>query len=133
MADLTIKRFCYAPFGVYGMLSLPGGQRLYTVEKPWLGNRPGESCIPTGIYDCAPRYYYGGGYDAIEVLDVPNRSHILFHIANVPADVKGCIGVGVDTGWVKGQWAVTSSQNAFAEFMRQMDREFTLEIQTACD
>lgn len=126
--DLTITRFCWAPKGVYGKLELPDGQVLYTVENPWLDNKPSISCIPEGTYECRPRRYNRGGYEAVEITNVSGRSYILFHVANVPTDVEGCIGVGTDLGWVKGQWAVIASKVAFAEFMKHYNKKFKLKI-----
>lgn len=129
MDKLVLTRFCWSPYGVYGSLTLPDGQVLFTVERPWLENKPMVSCIPEGTYSCRPRYYNKGGYEAVEILEVPGRSYILFHVANSPGDVKGCIGLGTDLGWVHGQWAVVSSKNAFAEFMKYYQgKEFKLKI-----
>jgi hypothetical protein len=125
---ITLTRFAWTPFGTFGQISLPDGQTLFTVEQPWNENKTGESCIPQGKYECKPRPYYRGGYEAIEITKVPGRRYILFHIANVPADVRGCIGVGSHLGWVKGSWAVTSSRTSFIEFMRQLGDGFLLTI-----
>jgi hypothetical protein len=39
----------------------------------------------------SPRF----GPDTWQVQDVPDRTHILFHVANTSADVVGCIGCGI--------------------------------------
>ena len=90
---VLLRRFCNSEFGVFGDLILPDGQVLKTVERPWHDNQPSVSCIPAGIYECAPRPYYRGGYKAVEVKDVLNRSHILFHRGNTMRDVRGCIAI----------------------------------------
>lgn len=113
---LTLIRFCSAPFGTFGYLDI-AGVRLYTVERPWLDNERNVSCIPPGHYRCAPRRFFRGGYDAIEVLDVPDRTHILFHKANLPRHVEGCIGVGAQLGCLGGEWAVLRSAEGFGELM----------------
>lgn len=33
-----------------GVLTLPDGQEIYTLERPWLDNEPSVSCIPEGQY-----------------------------------------------------------------------------------
>ena len=38
--------------------------------------------IPTGQYSASKRMYNKGGYMAIEIQNVPGRSHILIHIGN---------------------------------------------------
>ncbi len=67
---------------------------LYTLELPWKNNEQRVSCIPCGLYDLefrnSPKYG-----DHILVKDVPGRSYILFHVANYPKDIKGCIGTGL--------------------------------------
>lgn len=67
----------------------------YTVERPWDGNKPFVSCIPTGRYvvrkrtGSSPALKYP---DAWEVLGVPDRYGICIHVANKPTEVSGCIG-----------------------------------------
>ena len=88
---MNLVRFCYSEQGTFGELTLPDGQIIYTVERPWIKNERGVSCIPIGKYQCKPRFYNRGGYDAFEVVGVKGRTHILFHIGNRPRDSKGCI------------------------------------------
>lgn len=127
--DLQLERFAYAPTGTFGRMTMPDGEILYTVEDPWRGNRRGESCIPEGDYLCTPRRYHRGGYPAVHITGVPSRSLILFHVANSQRDVRGCVGVGQDLGWVHGQWAITSSLRGFARFMEHWGgKDFTLRV-----
>jgi hypothetical protein len=117
MRDLDLTRFCYAPNATFGSM-IVDGIRLFTIENPWLDNRRGVSCIPEGEYVCRPRHFHRGDYPAIEILDIPDRSHILFHKANVADDVNGCIGVGVSLGCLSGKWAVRHSSQGFAVLMK---------------
>jgi len=87
---LTLERFTYAPWATHGRMWIDG-KVVYTVERPWLDNAPSISCIPDGYYTCRPRRFFRGDYQAIEILNVPGRSHILFHIANWPEELEGCI------------------------------------------
>ena len=68
---------------------------LWTIERPWQNNLPFKSCIPDGDYEIkltdSPRF----GPGTWQVQNVPNRTHILFHVANTAADVVGCIGCGI--------------------------------------
>lgn len=98
--DFLLVRSDVSSYGIFGEL-LVGSLSLHTVERPWLGNRPNVSCIPAGDYELAPRRYFRGGYEAIEILNVPGRWPILFHRANWPADVNGCIGTGVSVGQLR--------------------------------
>lgn len=125
--DLTLTRFAYTPFGVFGEIYVDG-QQLFTVERPWLDNRRSVSCIPAGIYSCRPRRYAKGGYDAVEVCSVPDRTHILFHRGNRAHDSAGCILVTSRLGCLDGIWAGLASKQAFALFMEHYNREFELSI-----
>lgn len=120
MIHVPLIRLAYLPTVTLGRLTLPDGVRLYTVERPWIENRPSISCIPEGEYECAPRRFFRGGYEAAEVLNVPGRSHILFHVGNWARDVEGCIAVVSELGCVNGEIGGSRSKPAFAEFMRQV-------------
>ncbi len=56
-----------------------------------------------------PKIHHGRGMIEIEV---PNRDAILFHIANYPEDLEGCIGMGKKDC---GTW-ISSSTKAYCEF-----------------
>jgi hypothetical protein len=120
MKTATLDRFCYADFGTFGKIITPAGRRLATVERPWLNNVVGISCIPEGAYTCVPSRYHRGGYDAIEIKDVAGRTLIKIHIANLPEEVEGCIGVGVRHGAIGGRWAAISSKKAFKSLMNEL-------------
>lgn len=124
---MKLERFAYTDMGTFGRISVDG-QTLYTVERPWLDNKPNVSCIPTGTYQCKPRWYNGGGYPAVEVCDVPNRTHILFHVGNTMNDSAGCILVTSRLGCLGGLWAGLASKNAFKLFMEHYEKDFELEI-----
>lgn len=64
-----------------------------TLELPNLANKKNLSCIPEGFFKVVPRRSkkYGTHF---HVLDVPNRSLILFHHGNYVTNTKGCILVG---------------------------------------
>lgn len=116
---------------------------LQTVEDDWRDNAPRISCIPAGIYVLHRTIYHKHHYETFEVLEVPGRSRILIHPANVEEDLEGCIGVGLrrgkirvpvdeDTGEVNRlKDGVVESVQAFHQFMDAMTGldEATLEIQ----
>lgn len=108
--------------GTFGTLTMPEF-RCYTVERPWLDNEPGVSCIPNGQYEVVPARFYRGDYDAYILIEVPDRELIKMHIANTMDDVHGCIGLGNQLGWVYEKWAVLNSRPTFALFMRMMGGE----------
>lgn len=87
-----LQRFAYLDSGTLGKLSV-GDWSCFTIERPWKDNRPNVSCIPEGTYACQP--FSGSRFkDVIQLMDVPDRSYILIHVANFPHDIEGCIGVG---------------------------------------
>jgi len=122
MGELTILRAAYTPLGAFGYLKTGIHlDSLYTIECPWRDNRPRVSCIPCGDYRLQARYFNRGGYMAVEILGVPQRSHILIHVANTVKDLAGCIGVGFGLGVVDNTWAITDSRLAFERFMDWYD------------
>ncbi len=120
MEEIKLERFAYTPHGVFGKILIPEFQ-CFTVERPWLDNKPRESCIPEGVYPLVLGTYNRGGYPAYEVMNVPNRSLIKIHIGNTIDDVVGCIAPGKALGFLERKWAVTSSSKAFKEFMQAMN------------
>ncbi len=118
MNIIVLERFAYSNDGTFGYLELPNGEVLCTVERPWLNNQKSISCIPVGEYQCVPRRYNRGGYDAVEVVDVPNRSYILFHKGNFVRNSRGCILVNSSHGGNYTDWFGVDSKNAFDIFMK---------------
>lgn len=102
--------------GVFGVLTLNNQAVCLTLERPWLDNRQNVSCIPPDIYQCkrvdSPKFK-----ETFEVLNVPGRSDILFHIGNTIDDSLGCILPGSKFGELKGKRGVLESGAAFFEFM----------------
>jgi Family of unknown function (DUF5675) len=85
--------------GTFGILRMPGLQ-LLSGELPWLNNIRKISCVPVGEYEIrivrSPKF--GLVY---QLLEVPNRSHVLIHPANFMGDsikfdtqLQGCIALG---------------------------------------
>lgn len=124
MKKLVLERYTYGSSGTIGFLEIEEGEfACYTIERPWLGNRPDVSCIPEGVYPVILSRYNRGDYDCYEVLSVPRRTLIKFHIANTMDDLMGCIGPGLDVGRINGLPAVTDSSRAFGNFMDYMNGE----------
>lgn len=79
-----------------GRLFVDGRYLCFTLERPWLDNQRGVSCIPEGVYHGAIQPSPHFKRDLPELLDVPGRSQILIHAGNRVADSQGCILVGID-------------------------------------
>jgi len=111
MLRLRLERFAYHPEGTLGYLYLPNGTTLATVEKQWAGNAQNKSCIPEGVYRCQP--FSGSKYkDVYEITEVPERSAILFHSANWPHQLQGCIAPGLKLTPAKNGLGVMNSRAA---------------------
>lgn len=90
---IEITRFALLPDRTLGK-AVYGEHVFWTIEKPWRNNEPFVSCIPEGFYRLGRRNSPRFGPNVWEVLEVPNRTHILIHVANTADDVVGCIGFG---------------------------------------
>ncbi|CAM2862601.1 hypothetical protein SAMN05444143_102170 [Flavobacterium succinicans] len=87
---LVLKRQ-YFPEGTNGQLKCEGKLICTTIELPWKNNEKRVSCIPEGEY-CIRKRYSPKFQWHLEVMDVQNRSLILFHPANnALRELHGCI------------------------------------------
>ena len=136
MNTVQLIRYGSIPgMGTFGGLRTDGWSCV-TVEREWFGNQHDISCIPLGQYHCtqidSPRH--GLCY---QLLDVPERSNIEIHVANVMQELRGCIALGKEfasmaTKATEGKimWAVKGSTAALEEFMHLMNGEdFLLSIE----
>jgi len=121
----------YEKNGTYGWIRFPSGVAVCCVERPWLDNQKGISCIPEGEYRLNYRVSpvversSGGEFTkGYEVANVPNRTFIMFHVGNWPLiDSDGCILVGKNHSFSKNQPTVERSRLGFREFMKLMEEE----------
>lgn len=92
-----------------------------TLENPWLMNSPFQSCIPADAYELV-RGNFKGKYENYELVNVPYRDHIEFHIGNRTEDTNGCILLGeryrIDEQY--GKYWITNSRMTFGKFMAAM-------------
>jgi hypothetical protein len=81
----------YFPDGTNGKLECEGKLICNTIELPWKMNETKVSCVPEGKYFIRKRYSRKFQWH-LEVVDVKNRSLILFHPANTALkELNGCI------------------------------------------
>jgi hypothetical protein len=81
----------YFPDGTNGTIQCEGKVICNTIELPWKRNEKRVSCIPEGKYFIKKRYNQKFKWH-LEVVDVANRSLILFHSANnALQELNGCI------------------------------------------
>ena len=119
---LVLERYCYSErMGTFGrVLDLPFD--CYTVEQPWRGNRPFESCVPEGVYRLVPvtSPRWGRTYALVNEQNRVFAAHsdierdgdryaCLIHAANRASELQGCIAPGEMEGVIGGEWAVLRS------------------------
>jgi uncharacterized protein DUF5675 len=77
---------------------------------------PGPPCVEAGTYPGALTMSPHLGYLCPEVLNVPRRTAIRWHIGNFPKDVLGCCVVGTAVGTNQ----VENSRSAFDALMTKL-------------
>lgn len=130
----VLERFAATPFGVFGRL-LVDERQFYTVERPWLNNEPGKSCVPLGEYDLVwqptttnvPNEYGGATWYLSGGTVSPDhggakRTRVAIHIGNTMKDVSGCIAVGGELTTLGGMWAIGRSRVSMVELLSKMPR-----------
>lgn len=122
--------------GTFGLL-IHGDLQLHTAELPWRDNARSISCVPEGVYTCkriiSPKFG-----NTFEIMDVPGRTHILFHAGNFAGnedlgfktDSDGCVLPGLYKSSLNNQKVVLSSRAAFSQLMEHLvdEDEFQLTI-----
>ena len=71
-----------------------------TVERPWQNNQEDVSCIVAGSYRVAMRDSVKHHGQVYGVQNVPDRSDIEIHPANLASQLLGCIALGDSFGHV---------------------------------
>lgn len=129
MRQVKLIRTRHTNLSTLGIVFLPSGQIIYSLENPWLGNRRNVSCIPEGEYLCKwlPRSGSGKYKRVWHVQDVPERSGILWHAGNYPRHTLGCILPGIK----RGKNVVYSSVKALNLMRAELaESDFILQIST---
>lgn len=125
MSTIRIVRKEETDQATMGQVYVDGEELGYTLEQPWNNNQEG-SCIPPGEYiayirDKATSRW---DYNPIQLVNVYNRSYIQIHIGNKPEHTEGCILVGKG----RGKNAVWSSQDAYNELMKKLDKTKEIKV-----
>ena len=121
--------------GTFGEIYL-NNRRLYTIERPWLDNKPRVSCVPSGEYDLlwkptttpVPNQYDGHtwyleGETVSSGWSGKPRTRCALHVANIMQNVNGCIGIGRTLGSFKRQWAINGSRVAMVDLLSAIGGE----------
>ena len=106
-------------YGTFGVLKINKTLFCCTLELPDLLNKRSQSSIPAQQYICQ-RYSSAKYPDTFQVLNVPNRSFVLFHPGNRKKDTRGCVLLGQYFSKLQGNWddrGVWNSGRTFDNFM----------------
>lgn len=129
MKQFSIIRIAGNQDGTFGVFFDEDQPFCLTLERQWLDNRKGESCIPDADYICkrinSPKFG-----NTFEICDVLGRSNIEFHKGNLMMDSHGCVIVGEQFEPLDGKNGVLASGKAFDEFLQRTKEidEFKLTI-----
>ena len=127
MKTLIIRRIATGESGTFGVLIYKNKPFALTLEREWLDNKRRVSCIPSGNYKCNRVNSPAFGH-TFEIINVPGRSHILFHKGNTDSDTAGCVLVGEQFGDIKGDSGILSSKAGYNEMMGIMNGEITFRL-----
>jgi len=130
MKQVKIFRVEDGAQGTFGVLTIDDRAICVTLERPWLNNAKGLSCIPLGSYHCS-RYRSKKFGNTFVVEDVLGRSGILFHSGNRATDSKGCIILARKFHtFSPNDRGVMESKEAMASFLDEMkgEKNFALHI-----
>lgn len=105
--------------GTFGNLLICSQVFCVTLECPDKLNECNISSIPAQQYQCL-RIHSPQFGETFEIVDVPGRSHILFHAGNIVSSTSGCIILAQYFGKLYGNRAVLNSGKTFKKFMEIM-------------
>ncbi|HAH54028.1 MAG TPA: hypothetical protein DCM02_01750 [Flavobacterium sp.] len=119
----------YFPDGTNGKLECEGKLICKTIELPWKNNETKVSCIPEGKYFIRKRYSKKFKWH-LEIVNVKNRSLILFHPANnARGQLNGCIAPVTK---LSGPGLGLMSRKAFAKLKnlvyKALDQKVSVEL-----
>jgi hypothetical protein len=142
-----LRRHKQTDYATYGRIAhIDGTDICVTLERPWVdadgdGHRDrGVSRFVPGTYRLTPRLsHLNGGtghrdYDVWEFVGIPDIDDAQVHIANLPRDLKGCVGVGAAFGDVENpdtgtmDPGITGSRLTFEKWMTETAGYAELEI-----
>jgi hypothetical protein len=117
---LRLQRLALLEDCTLGVLSIGNAPYCFTVERPWLNNAPNKSCIPAASYPVKWVVTETAGNRngrGLGVENVPDRTLIRIHVANVAEEVQGCIGVGLQRHDFRRGKGVSQSRAALSRLM----------------
>jgi len=131
MPTIHLFREGSGPFGTFGKLHVEDWE-CRILERPWLGNRPFESCIPNGIYrmelresPVVTRTSKGEFTHGWELCNVPGRTFIMIHPGNIAEHTEGCLLPGRNAAVIASRMkpGVTHSLTTFRTLMQKLSTQ----------
>jgi hypothetical protein len=121
-------------WGTFGECALDGFFFSHSIERPWVDNEHGTSCIPEGTYIAKPEFSPKHGCILYKLQDVPGRTDIEIHPANFAYQLLGCIALGKEITMIEdphdqiAKKGVTSSGSTIGRFMAELDGSPELKV-----
>lgn len=130
METIILQRRPSTPNGMQGEMRRNGSHLCFTMERPWLNNKPMVSAIPAGVYP-VKRYSSQRFPAAFSIEGVHGRANILIHNANIMTELEGCVAVGDKLGVLQNLPAVLNSVNTLKMLRATLPGEFLLDVRDA--
>jgi hypothetical protein len=102
-------------YGTFGVLKINKMVYCVTLEPSDQENTANISSIPAQQYTCARVNSPTFGL-TFEVLNVPSRTHVLFHAGNTITDTAGCILLAESYSKLDNQRSIKNSGDTFTYF-----------------
>lgn len=130
MQVFWIKRWDMSQLDTLGSIRDEYGNfRCLTLERPWKNNQSDISCIPKGEYLAKLNTGSHFHYPVWQLQDVPGRTAIEIHPANIVRELLGCIALGLSLHhFSKPDEAIEESKAAFDDFMELTKNEQAIKI-----
>lgn len=117
---IELIRIRTAQTGTDSKLLINGKLICFAIELNWHNNQKNISCIPNGEYRLK-KYSSLRHPSTFEIVNIPNRSKILFHTANkAETELQGCIAPVSSFGLIAGNGF--GSKKAFTQLMDELNK-----------
>jgi hypothetical protein len=107
-------------YGTLSVLKINKKIFCFTLEPSKEDNKQFVSCIPTGQYTCKKGYSVRYK-EVFEVMNVTDRTGILFHAGNRLKDTAGCFCLGQYPDKLFGDRGIKNSGKTFRAFMKKLE------------
>ena len=115
----VIRLQSYGEDGTFGVIRINGELVCLSLELPWKNNQRDISCFPEGQY-IAKRIKSEKFGETFQLIGVPGRDHIEFHIGNTVDDTHGCTLLGSYLAMFGNRKGIARSKRAFEHFMTML-------------